>query len=149
MFEPYTFIEALGILLCLDVYERCAKMLYGRTDGIQHDLLAVAFAPFGSDDPADGNLRHVSSCRTNTGQSHNLIILRQPQMDSLLVITVQILIDTVLFHHEHIATHSQEFVQLIRGQLPKRLLVKYQFLPVAHLYSLYDTLLLSLFTYIF
>jgi len=62
---------------------------------------------------------------------------------------VQILIDTVLFHHEHIATHSQEFVQLIRGQLPKRLLVKYQFLSVDHLYSLYDTLLLSLFTYFF
>ena len=66
-------------------------MLNGCIDGMQHDLLAVAFAPFGGDDPADGDFLHVSTCRTYTSQSHNLIIQRQPQMDGILVITVQIL----------------------------------------------------------
>ena len=47
MFESYTFIEAFGILLCLNVYERCAEMLNGCIDGIKHNLLAVAIAPFG------------------------------------------------------------------------------------------------------
>jgi hypothetical protein len=38
-------------------------------------------------------------------------------MDRLLIITVQILIDTILLYHEHLATHPQEFVQLIHHQL--------------------------------
>ena len=66
LFETYTFVEAFGIFLCLDIDECCTEMLNGCIDGMKHDLLAIALAPFCCDDSADGNLFHVGSGRAYT-----------------------------------------------------------------------------------
>ena len=47
LLESYAFIEAFGILLCLNVYTCCMEMLNRCINGIKHDLLTIAFAPFG------------------------------------------------------------------------------------------------------
>ena len=121
--ESNAFIESTGIFLCLNVDALCIEMLYGCINGMKHDLFAVALASFGGDDSTDGNLFHVSSCRANASQSHHFISNSQPQVYSLLVITIHVLIDTVLLDHEHLAAHSQEFIQLVHGQLVKRFLM--------------------------
>ena len=47
LLESYTFIEALGIFLCLNVYLFGIEVLYRCFNGMKHDLLTIAFAPFG------------------------------------------------------------------------------------------------------
>ena len=87
---------------------------------MKHDLFAIAFAPFGRNDSANGDFLHVSTGRTHTSQCHHFICCSQPQVDGLLVVSVHVLIDTVLLNHEHLATHSQEFVEFVNGKLLKR-----------------------------
>ena len=48
LLESYAFIEPFGILLCLNIYLLCIEVLYRCINGIKHDLLTIAFAPFGS-----------------------------------------------------------------------------------------------------
>ena len=50
LLESYAFIEPFGILLCLNIYLLCTEVLFGCITGMKHDLLAIAFASFGSDD---------------------------------------------------------------------------------------------------
>ena len=47
MLESYAFIKAFGILLCLNIYLFCIEVLFRSLNGIMHDLLTIAFAPFG------------------------------------------------------------------------------------------------------
>ena len=78
LFETYTFVEASGIFLGLDVDVCCIEMLNGRINGVKHDLLAVTFAAFGGDDPADGDLLHVGFGRAYSSQCDNLAFDGQP-----------------------------------------------------------------------
>ena len=110
LFESYTFVEASGIFLRFDIDECCTEMLHSCIDGMKHDLLAVAFAPLGCDDSADGNLIHVSSGRAYTSQGDDLVFDGQPQVEGLLVVAIKVLIDAVLLDHKDFATHSQQFV---------------------------------------
>ena len=95
-------------------------MFNGSINGMKHDLLAIPFASFCGDDPANGYFLHVSTGRTYTSQGDDLIGYSQPQVDGLLVIAVHVLIDAVLLNHEYLTTYSQEFVQFIRSQFLKR-----------------------------
>ena len=110
LLETYAFIEPTGIFLCLYVYKLCIEMYYGSINGVKHHLFSVALASYGSDDSTDGNLFHVSSCRTYTSQGNNSIFIRQPQVNGFLIITIHVLINAVLLYHKYLATHSQEFV---------------------------------------
>ena len=83
---------------------------------MKHYLLAIAFATLSGNDSADGDFLHVNTSRTYTGQGDDLISHGQPQMNGLLIITVQILIDAVLLNDEYLATHSQEFIEFIHCQ---------------------------------
>ena len=94
-------------------------MLYGSINGMEHDLLAIAFATLSSDDSAYRNFLHVSTSRAYTSQGNNILCYGQPQVDGFLVIPVHVLIDAVLLNHEHLTTYSKEFVQLVRGQFLK------------------------------
>ena len=47
LLESYAFIEPFGILLCLNIYLLCTEVLLRSLNGIKHDLLTIAFAPFG------------------------------------------------------------------------------------------------------
>ena len=85
-------------------------MLYGSIDSIKHNLLAVPFVSFCGNDSPNRNLLHVSTGRAYTGQCNDLVCYCQPQVDGFLVIAVHVLIDAVLLNHEHLTTHSQEFV---------------------------------------
>ena len=85
-------------------------MFYGSINGIKHDLLAIPFTSFCSDDSANRDLLHVSTGRTYTCQGNDLICYCQPQVDRSLVIPIHVLINTVLLYHEHLATYSKEFV---------------------------------------
>ena len=42
MLESYAFIEAFGIVLCLNVYLFCIEVLSRSLNGIKHDLLTIA-----------------------------------------------------------------------------------------------------------
>ena len=44
LFESYAFIESFGILLCLNIYECRAEMLYCSIYDMKHNLLAISFA---------------------------------------------------------------------------------------------------------
>ena len=66
LLESYAFIEAFGIFLCLNVYACGMEAFYRCVDGIKHNLLAIASASLCGDNPSDGNLMHVGSCRTYT-----------------------------------------------------------------------------------
>ena len=48
LLKSYTFIKALGILLCFYIYLFCIEVLFRSLNGMKHDLLAIAFASFGS-----------------------------------------------------------------------------------------------------
>ena len=47
LLESYVFIEAFGIFLCLNIYLFCIEVLFRSLNGVKHNLLAIAFAPFG------------------------------------------------------------------------------------------------------
>ena len=74
---------------------------------MEHDLFAIAFTTHGGNDSANRNLLHVGTSRTYTSQSYNLVGYCQPQVNGCLIISVQILINAVLFNHEYLATHSK------------------------------------------
>lgn len=59
----------------------------------------------------------IENHRSNTPcQGHHFLPYGQPQVDILLVVAIQILIDAVLFHHEHFAAHPQQRVEFVRGR---------------------------------
>ena len=94
--ESNAFIESTGIFLCLNVDALCIEMRYSRINGMKHDLFAVTLVSFGCDNSSNGDFLHVSSCGANASQSHHFISNSQPQVYSLLVVTIHVLIDTVL-----------------------------------------------------
>ena len=49
LLESYAFIEAFGIFLCLNIYLFGIEVLLRCLNGMEHDLLTIAFAPFGCD----------------------------------------------------------------------------------------------------
>ena len=121
--ESNAFIESTGIFLCLNVDALCIEMLYSGINGMKHNLFAITLVSFCRDDPSNRDFLHVSSCWANASQSHHFISYSQPHVYSLLVVTIHVLIDTVLLDHKHLAAHSQEFIQLVHGQLVKRFLM--------------------------
>lgn len=88
LLESYAFIEAFGILLCLNVYLFCIEVFFRSLNGMKHDLLTIAFASLSGDNPPDGDFLHVSTSWTYTSQGNNLVCNGQPQVYGLLIIAV-------------------------------------------------------------
>ena len=51
---------------------------------MKHYLLAIPFASYSGDNPADGYFLHVSTGRTDASQGYNFIGNGEPQMEGLL-----------------------------------------------------------------
>lgn len=94
--------------------------------GMEHDFTSIAFAPLCGDDTANGDFLHVGACRTYTGQGYYPPLNSHPEVDGLLVVAIKVLVDAVLLHHKHLATHPEEFVEFSQGQLVKCFLVDFR-----------------------
>lgn len=129
LLETNRLVEALGIFLSLESDFGSLKIFLCCLDGMKHDQTAIALAPLGRDDTTNRDLGHVSACRTDTTERDNLAADSEPKMHRLLVVVVEVLIDTVLLDYEDIVTDTEQLVELVDSKRLEGLNVK---LAVGH-----------------
>ena len=108
--EAGLFIESAGILLGFDVDAGGAEVFAGGPDGGVHDLQAVSLAPFGGDNPADGDGLHVGAGGTDPAEGDHPFTFGEPHMQRRLVVAVEVLIDAVLLYDEDFTADPEQFI---------------------------------------
>lgn len=102
MSEPDLFIESSGILLGLNIDTLCAKIITGCFNSLQHNPFSEAIVALCGDYPSDRDLVHMGTGRADSAYRNNFIAVGEPDMDGGLVISVEVLIDTVLLHDKNL-----------------------------------------------
>lgn len=113
LLETNRLVEALSVFLSLESDFGSLKIFLCSLDGMKHDQTAIALAPLGRDDTTNRDFGHVSACRTDTTERDNLAADSEPKMHRLLVVVVEVLIDTVLLDYEDIVTDAEQLIELV------------------------------------